>query len=137
MHMLWFNPAFRTARSCVVRVDTVQPHFQPSTKNPKQIARHNQSGQNDVRPNGFDVPAYISTRIVVYGRCRANHAPVCAAMNKLRGGNLVHGGDTVRFKVADIFLPTHDDLPKALATVQEIEGVVTDFSDSGLEPRAF
>ena len=49
----------------------------------------------------------------------------------------MHGGDTVRFKVADIFLPTHDDLPKALATVQEIEGVVTDFSDSGLEPRAF
>jgi hypothetical protein len=58
-------------------------------------------------------------------------------MNELRGGNLVHGGDTVRFKVADIFLPTHDDLPKALATVKEIEGVVTDFSDSGLEPRAF
>ena len=49
----------------------------------------------------------------------------------------MHGGDTVRFKVADIFLPTHDDLPKALTTVREIEGVVTDFSDSGLEPRAF
>jgi hypothetical protein len=60
-----------------------------------------------------------------------------AAISNLRGGNLVHGGDTVRFHVTDIFLPTRDDLPKALTTMQELEGVVADFSDSGLQPRAF
>lgn len=50
---------------------------------------------------------------------------------------MVHEGDTVRFHAADIFLPTRDDLPKALTTTWEIEGVVADFSDSGLQPRAF
>jgi hypothetical protein len=50
---------------------------------------------------------------------------------------LIHEGDTVRFRIADIFLPTRDDLPKSLTTAQEIEGVVADFSDSGLKPRAF
>lgn len=60
-----------------------------------------------------------------------------AAVGILRGGNLIHEGDTVRFHVADIFLPTRDDLPKALTTTQEIEGVVAEISDSGLQPRAF
>lgn len=50
---------------------------------------------------------------------------------------MVHEGDIVRFRVADIFLPTRDDLLKALITTREIEGVVADFSDSGLQPRAF
>lgn len=50
---------------------------------------------------------------------------------------MVHEGDTVRFHVADIFLPIRDDLPKALISAREIEGVVTDLSDSGLRPRAF
>lgn len=50
---------------------------------------------------------------------------------------MVHEGDTVRFHVEDIFLPTRDDLLKALTTAGEIEGVVADFSDSGLRPRAF
>lgn len=50
---------------------------------------------------------------------------------------MVHEGDTVRFHVADIFLPNREDLLKALTTAREIEGVVADFSDSGLQPRAF
>ena len=46
-------------------------------------------------------------------------------------------GDKVRFQVADIFLPTRDDLPQVLATAQELEGTVTDFSDSGPQPCVF
>lgn len=30
-----------------------------------------------------------------------------------------------------------DDLPTALTSAREIEGVVTDLSDSGLRPRAY
>jgi len=46
-------------------------------------------------------------------------------------------GDKVRFQVADIFLPTRDDLPQVLATAQELEGTVMDFSDSGPQPCVF
>lgn len=53
------------------------------------------------------------------------------------GGDLIHEGDKVRFYVTDIFLPTRDDLPNALTTTQEIEGIVADISDAGLQPRAF
>ena len=53
------------------------------------------------------------------------------------GGYLIRVGDTVRFEVADIFLPTRDDLPQTLTAVQELQGTVTDFSDSGPQPRVF
>jgi hypothetical protein len=57
--------------------------------------------------------------------------------NRVRGGHLARRGDTVRFQVADIFLPTPDELPKALTTAPELEGTVRDFSDSGPQPRVF
>ena len=50
---------------------------------------------------------------------------------------MIKQGDIVQFHVEDIFLPSRDELPKALTTMQELEGVVADFSDSGLQPRAF
>lgn len=50
---------------------------------------------------------------------------------------MIHEGDTVRFQVADIFLPARDDLPKSLITTDLLEGTVVNFSDSGLLPRAF
>lgn len=54
-----------------------------------------------------------------------------------RGGPLIHEGDTVRFQVADVFLPAADDLPKALTLTDRLEGTVVNFSDSGLHPRVF
>lgn len=50
---------------------------------------------------------------------------------------MIHEGDTVRFQVADIFLPARDDLPKSLTTAELLEGTVVDFSDSGPLPRVF
>lgn len=50
---------------------------------------------------------------------------------------MIREGDKVRFHAADIFLPTRDDLPNALTTTQEIEGIVADISDGGLQPHAF
>lgn len=50
---------------------------------------------------------------------------------------MIHQGDIVRFQVADIFLPAADDLPKTLTSVEQLEGTVVNFSDSGLRPRVF
>lgn len=52
-------------------------------------------------------------------------------------GPLIHEGDTVRFQIADVFLPAVDDLPKVLISTEELEGTVVNFSDSGLLPRVF
>ena len=55
----------------------------------------------------------------------------------IKGGPLIHEGDTVCFQVADIFLPAFDDLPKALTPADQLEGTVVNFSDSGMLPRVF
>ncbi len=50
---------------------------------------------------------------------------------------MIKQGDIVHFHVEDIFLPSRDELPKALTTVETVEGTVVNFSDSGLQPRVF
>ena len=45
-------------------------------------------------------------------------------------------GDRVRFRCADIFLPSTEEV-LALSSTTELEGVVINFSDSGTEPRVF
>lgn len=62
---------------------------------------------------------------------------LCAAAVERTGGPLIHEGDTVRFRVEDIYLPIRDDLPKPLVAADELEGTVVDFSDSGVLPRIF
>ena len=52
-------------------------------------------------------------------------------------GPLIHEGDTVRFQVADIFLPAADDLPKSFTSADQLEGTVVNFSDSGSLPHVF
>ena len=46
-------------------------------------------------------------------------------------------GDWVRFRLADVFLPSQDELFNAPSDDTEMEGAIVDFSDSGLKPRAF
>jgi hypothetical protein len=43
----------------------------------------------------------------------------------------------VEVYVADIILPSRDELPKALTTTEKVEGIVVNFSDSGPQPRVF
>lgn len=43
----------------------------------------------------------------------------------------------VRFRVSDVFLPIPEDLSHRPSTDTETEGVVVDFSDSGLEHHVF
>jgi hypothetical protein len=50
---------------------------------------------------------------------------------------LIHEGDNVQFHGGDIFLPSTDDLSKALISADQLEGTVIHFSDSGLLPRVF
>jgi hypothetical protein len=66
-------------------------------------------------------------------------SPNSAGTTRLRQqeGTLIHEGDTVRFHVADIFLPAADDLPKSLTSAVQLEGTVVTFSDSGLLPSVF
>ena len=45
-------------------------------------------------------------------------------------------GDRVRFQVADVFLPSVEEV-LALSPTAELEGVVIDFSDSGSTSRVF
>lgn len=52
-------------------------------------------------------------------------------------GHLIHQGDIVCFHVADIFLPAREELSQAIATVEDLEGIVMDFSDSGPLTRFF
>jgi hypothetical protein len=42
----------------------------------------------------------------------------------------------VRFRVADVFLPSAEEVV-ALSSMTELEGVVINFSDSGSESRVF
>jgi hypothetical protein len=46
-------------------------------------------------------------------------------------------GDKVRFYLADVFLPSPDEIRRTFCDLEEMEGVVTDFSDSGNVPKAF
>jgi len=46
-------------------------------------------------------------------------------------------GDWVRFRVADVFLPSQEELLSAPSADTEMEGTIVDFSDSGLKLRAF
>jgi hypothetical protein len=46
-------------------------------------------------------------------------------------------GDTVRFHLSDVFLPSLEDLQTALQREAEVEGTIVDFSDSGSKPCAF
>lgn len=46
-------------------------------------------------------------------------------------------GDRVRFRKADVFLPAPDAVLAVLPEELELEGTVTDFSDSGSTERAF
>jgi hypothetical protein len=46
-------------------------------------------------------------------------------------------GDTVRFLVADVFLPGPAGVFVAHSGETQLEGKVIDFSDSGPKPRAF
>lgn len=46
-------------------------------------------------------------------------------------------GDKVQFHLADVFLPGPEEIRRAFFDVDEIEGTITDFSDSGSVPKAF
>lgn len=43
----------------------------------------------------------------------------------------------MRFHLVDVFLPAPEEIRRAVFDLDEIEGVVTDFSDSGNVPKAF
>ncbi len=51
-------------------------------------------------------------------------------------GHPTREGDRVRFRLADVFLPSAEEV-LALSPATELEGVVVDFSDSGAESRVF
>ena len=65
---------------------------------------------------------------------KANLSDGCAMRGW--GGAPTREGDRVRFRSADIFLPSAEEV-LALSSTSELEGVVINFSDSGTEPRAF
>src|SRR5271157_1908861 len=46
-------------------------------------------------------------------------------------------GDKVQFHLADVFLPAAEEIRHAFFDLDEIEGTITDFSDSGSVPKAF
>ncbi len=52
-------------------------------------------------------------------------------------GSATQKGCTVRFHVADVFLPNVEELLAAFREQEELEGVVIDFSDSGSKTNAF
>jgi len=43
----------------------------------------------------------------------------------------------VQFHLADVFLPAPEEIRHAFFDLDEIEGTITDFSDSGSVPKAF
>jgi hypothetical protein len=51
-------------------------------------------------------------------------------------GHPTREGDRVRFRMADVFLPSAEEV-LALSPATELEGVVIDLSDSGTESRVF
>lgn len=46
-------------------------------------------------------------------------------------------GDRVRFRLSNAFLPEAESVLKALSLDTEVDGSITDFSDSGAEANAF
>lgn len=46
-------------------------------------------------------------------------------------------GATVKFRSSDVFLPGREDLQQFSSDLEEIEGVIVDFSDSGVASQAF
>jgi hypothetical protein len=58
-------------------------------------------------------------------------------MKRRRGENTPQKGDQVRFKVAHIFLPDVQEVLASLTETIEVEGTITDFSDSGKTLQAF
>lgn len=46
-------------------------------------------------------------------------------------------GDWVRFLASEVFLSSQEVLASTHASLNEMEGVIVDFSDSGTRPRAF
>ena len=53
------------------------------------------------------------------------------------GENTAQKGDRVRFQVAHIFLPDVQEVLASLTETIEVEGTITDFSDSGGTLQAF
>jgi hypothetical protein len=54
-----------------------------------------------------------------------------------KGGIPTRQGDTVRFRISDIFLPSPEEMQTQSSEALEMEGQIVDFSDSGYEPRVF
>jgi hypothetical protein len=46
-------------------------------------------------------------------------------------------GDKVRFRLSDVFLPSPSGTLPIAEPGEELEGTITDFSDSGQKPRYF
>jgi hypothetical protein len=84
-------------------------------------------------------PPSLSTKEFIWPASCNESVCIVTVLGRSRtaGGHQIRVGDKVRFQVADIFLPTRDDLPQVLATALELEGTVTDFSDSGPQPCVF
>jgi len=124
------NPASSDPMQCP---QTAHP---PQTSNfsPRKSARFSLLSHTDcpnpvlVRPNNRD----WSLPCILFRSTGAGYSTFAS-----EGAPLIHEGDTVRFQVADIFLPAADDLSKALTSADQLEGTVVNFSDSGLLPRVF
>ena len=59
------------------------------------------------------------------------------AVRAAPGRTPTHKGDRVTFLVSSSFLPSPDELARALSLESEVEGTVIDFSDSGSTAQAF
>jgi hypothetical protein len=70
-------------------------------------------------------------------------AQVCSRVSSIYGIGSNKGevptqaGDRVRFRVADVFLPSPEGLLPAPSIDELVEGTIVDFSDSGQKARAF
>jgi hypothetical protein len=61
---------------------------------------------------------------------------LCLKSSRQGRGHPTQEGDRVRFRIADVFLPSAEEV-LALSPATELEGVVIEFSDSGAESRVF
>ena len=64
-------------------------------------------------------------------------ADIAPGISQRKRGISTRQGDTVRFRISDVFLPGPAEMLADTSQDPEMEGQIVDFSDSGLEQRVF
>src|ERR1700730_10973178 len=109
------------------------PHRRPSMRrnsflncNPRTLRRSSRSGS---REGNAEWPLACDRYLE-----RATHWPESCWDGR---SSETREGDSVRFRLSDVFLPSREELLLAWPGEAEVEGTIVEFSDSGSMPRTF